>query len=73
MIPIYNSIAPKSVSCQRDARHFLVEQQGLKLESPMTTGAVIQVLINASIVRQAIAQFEHEIVWRVRSKFTLSS
>lgn len=71
MIPIYNSVAPRSIAFERDARRFLVDQHGPKLESPMIAETVVQMVRNASIVEKAVLQFEREIVCRVRSKFTL--
>lgn len=71
VIPIYDSVAPRSIACERDARRFLVDQGGLGLVSPMTAETVVQMVRNAGIVEHAILQFEHEIVWRVRGKFTL--
>lgn len=71
VIPIYNSVARRSIAYERDARRFLVYQHGLKLESPMIAETVVQMVRNATIVEKAVLQFEREIVSRVRSKFTL--
>lgn len=71
VIPIYNSVAPRSIALERDARRFLVDQRGPKLDFPMVAETVVQMVRNASIVEKAVLQFEREIVCRVRSKFTL--
>lgn len=71
--PIYNSVAPRSIACERDARRFLVDQHGPKLKSPMVAETVLQMVRNASIIEKAILQFEREIVCRVRSKSTFET
>ena len=71
---IYNSVAPRSIACVRDARRFLVDQQhyGLETEERQSISVenVHQMVRNANTVQKAILQFEREIVCWVRSKFT---
>ncbi|KAL8711677.1 MAG: hypothetical protein Q9225_007075 [Loekoesia sp. 1 TL-2023] len=64
--PIYNEVAPKGIPCERAARHFLVDQGGSALWSPMSARDVVRMTRNAGVVDNAILQFEREIVSRVR-------
>lgn len=67
--PVYKQIAPRSISCERAARRFLIDQDGPGLGSPMSAEDVVRMVRNAGVIAKAIVQFEREIVSRVRSRF----
>lgn len=63
---IYNQIG--SIPCERAARRFLADQDGLGLEFPMSAKDVVRMVRNTRVIENAIRQFEREIVGRVKSK-----
>lgn len=64
---IYRNVGPRSISCERHARSFLATQKGAdKSFSSLSVTDVVCILKNARIINKAVAQFESQIVSRVR-------
>lgn len=66
---IYHRVAPRSIPCEPYARRFLSDSGGPAPDYPkLNTVNIRHIARNASIVEKSIAQFEKDIVWRVRSE-----
>ena len=68
---IYTHIAPKTITCRRDARNLLADQGGAAPDSRvLSMHDVSQLLRNSRRVEKAIDQFNRDIVCRVRNSKT---
>ena len=64
---IYKQIAPRNIMRERYARKLLADQKrSSSILAPQTPADVFQLLKNAKVVEAAIAQFEREVVWRIK-------
>ena len=69
---IYRRIAPRTIMRERYARKLLADQRrSFTTIIPQTTADVAQLLQNAKVVEDAIAQFERDVVWRVKCRSSL--
>jgi len=66
---IYNSIAPRNLSCEQHARAFLADQGGPKVGDSLSANDIYCLVRNSCKVEKAILQFEKEIVSKVKRKF----
>lgn len=71
---IYSQVAPRSISCERYARFFFVDQGGPAVESPMHSASdVVRMEQNSRVIAQAIDQFEREIIPNIKGMCCVKS
>jgi len=71
---IYRQVAPRCIPCERYARIFLADQGGPAKESPVLSAEDVGRLVrNSWVVEKSIAEFERNIVSKVRSMLYLKA